>query len=68
MFCPGSQFGLRLTLALFVMVVMVMALPTMLPSVLFSVLTAIIFLHVLSGKKNLKTCSQRFGIIQIVTQ
>lgn len=49
--CPGSQVGLRLTLALLVMVVMVMALPIMLPSFLFNVLTAIIFLHVLSGKK-----------------
>lgn len=41
------------TLALFVMVVVVMALPIMLPSFLFNVLTAIIFLHVLSGKKKL---------------
>lgn len=52
MLCPGSQVGLRLTLALFGMVVMVTALPIMLPSFLFNVLTAVIFLNVLSGKKN----------------
>lgn len=54
MLCPGSQVGLRLTLALFGMVVMVTALPIMLLSFLFNVLTAVIFLNVLSGKKNLK--------------